>query len=95
MADTIRIRLLHSSSAPGASGNPGDIIDCPTERALRWLADVGAAELVEQPKPPAEVTPEPPPADPPKYPDVKAESPLKDEPEGKSFGLTKKSAKVK
>ena len=91
MADTIRIRLLHSSSAPGASGNPGDIIDCPTERALRWLADVGAAELVEQPKPPAEVTPEPPPADPP-YPDVKPESPLKNEPFG---GLTKKSAKVK
>ena len=53
----MKIKLTHSSSHPGAEGNPGDEIECDDEIAQRFIDGNGAVAL--EPEPVAE-TPEPP-----------------------------------
>lgn len=46
----MKVRLLTISLWPGASGQPGDVLDVDGGKAAELL-EAGVAELVEQPKP--------------------------------------------
>ena len=46
MMAKVKIKLLHSSSKPGAEGEPGDVITCDSEIAEVFIAGKGA-DLIE------------------------------------------------
>jgi hypothetical protein len=47
----MRVKLLHKSNHPDASGNVGAEINCPDELAKRWIASGGAVEIEPAPEP--------------------------------------------
>ena len=44
------IRLTHSSNHPGAEGEPGDVITCPSDIASIFIAGRGAVIVEQEPK---------------------------------------------